>query len=599
MSLQTISVEMLKPNPYQPRQAVTPASVAELAEDIKAHGLIQPPIARPVNGHYQLSVGHRRVAAWRIAHPGTPITVDVRDLSDREMAEQAAGENAHRADLNPIERALGIKRLIDEFGLTQLEAGKLYNLHSQGAVSNALRLLGLPASVQKRLAEGAIPEHVARSLIPLCKLGEGKVSAIVERAAKKPDVDERNDFLESEISNLLHHDAISLHDAPWKLDTWPPEPIKLSSPVDGIAELPSCKGCPFAIGRGNYPHCVRPKCFELKLDRFANDEAARLSESKGIALAAGGEKVSVIFDGKSYSSDDRDETRKLIAGAKHVPGLRFIPYTENHGRYGLREVVGSEAVALGTVDRTAANAFLASSNGGKKQTAAEVKTLTPAQLKKQRAAEEAEKAARRAERAALLKAEQDVSWLVINAAKLIGERINVSGGVAAMLSEQIKFQIFAFELLSKFDEQLVDLSDAAKEKEREKHLRTQIAFRLICGEVANTDSKGKPKYDWDHIEDRIAAMAATGKKWPHNRTGFDVQLPAGWNKPPVHKTDYNCWHCGTFASSPKLTQRDQGEGWTLVSEGGKAGATIIDVVCPDCAEKYQPASQAPKKGKGK
>lgn len=179
--IQEISIDLLDTNPFQPRQ--NEDGLEELAADIAARGLIHPPVARAVNGRYQLACGHRRVAACRMLG-WEVVPVDVRDLSDQDMALMAWSENESRKGLNPLERAEAIRRMMQEFGWTQEEAGQRLGL-ARSTVANILRLLDLRPEVQEALQAGRISERQALALAPLSELQWEKTDGWVHRRVRE------------------------------------------------------------------------------------------------------------------------------------------------------------------------------------------------------------------------------------------------------------------------------------------------------------------------------------------------------------------------------------------------------------------------------
>ncbi|MEP5154636.1 ParB/RepB/Spo0J family partition protein [Planktotalea sp.] len=161
-----VPIERVFPNPDQPRRSFTPDQLEDLAASIKAKGIIQPIIvrARPSNkDEYEIVAGERR---WRAAQMAQlhDIPVLLREFSDTEVLEVAIIENIQRADLNPVEEAMGYRQLMDKFGHTQEklaeELGK-----SRSYLANLMRLLQLPSDVQELLVEGKISAGHARALI--------------------------------------------------------------------------------------------------------------------------------------------------------------------------------------------------------------------------------------------------------------------------------------------------------------------------------------------------------------------------------------------------------------------------------------------------
>ena len=145
--LMNVALTQLRPGKYQPRTQMDPGAIAELAESIKAQGVIQPILARPLgDGHFEIIAGERR---WRAAELAglDSIPVLVREVRDDLALAMALIENIQREDLNPIEEAAGIQRLIDEFGMTHEAAAEAVG-RSRSGVTNLLRLLSLAKPVQ-------------------------------------------------------------------------------------------------------------------------------------------------------------------------------------------------------------------------------------------------------------------------------------------------------------------------------------------------------------------------------------------------------------------------------------------------------------------
>lgn len=154
----------IEPNREQPRKVFDDDALAELADSIAQHGVIQPLLIRPLkDGGYQLVAGERRWRAARMAGL-TEVPVVVKELTDSETAELAMVENLQREDLNPLEEAEGYKYLMDKLSITQEEAAQKVG-KSRPAVANALRLLALPSSVLELVGSRAISAGHARALL--------------------------------------------------------------------------------------------------------------------------------------------------------------------------------------------------------------------------------------------------------------------------------------------------------------------------------------------------------------------------------------------------------------------------------------------------
>ena len=165
----TLKLAALQPGKYQPRTRMDEGSLYELAESIKSQGVMQPVLVRPVgaagDGRNEIIAGERRVRAARLAGLAE-IPVLVKPVPDEAAAVMALIENIQREDLNPLEEAQGIKRLLDEFNLTHEQAAQAVG-RSRSATSNLLRLLNLAGPVQQMLAAGELEMGHARALLAL------------------------------------------------------------------------------------------------------------------------------------------------------------------------------------------------------------------------------------------------------------------------------------------------------------------------------------------------------------------------------------------------------------------------------------------------
>ena len=160
---QHVRVDAIVPNPRQPRQHFDATSLEQLAGSIKQSGVMQPIVVRPIPGGFELVAGERRFRACQSIGRDT-IPAVVKSLSDRDAAEWALVENLQREDLGPIERANGIARLMEEFGITQADAGKQLAL-DRSTVTNLLRLRDLDQSTMDALEAGLIAQGHARALL--------------------------------------------------------------------------------------------------------------------------------------------------------------------------------------------------------------------------------------------------------------------------------------------------------------------------------------------------------------------------------------------------------------------------------------------------
>ena len=182
-----LPIALLQPGKYQPRTRMDEGSLYELAESIKAQGIMQPILVRPVgDGRFEIIAGERRSRAAKLAGLDD-VPVLVKDVADEAAAAMSLIENIQREDLNPLEEAQGLKRLTDEFGLTHEMAAKAVG-RSRSAASNLLRLLNLTEPVQQLLMAGDIDMGHARALLPL--EGASQILRASEIVAKKLSVRE-------------------------------------------------------------------------------------------------------------------------------------------------------------------------------------------------------------------------------------------------------------------------------------------------------------------------------------------------------------------------------------------------------------------------
>ena len=161
-----IDINNISANPKQPRTVFDEDQLTELALSIKEVGLLQPPVVRSIgNGKYQLIMGERRFRAAKLAGLKS-IPVIIRQTSDDQLLREALVENIHRSQLNPLEEAAAYQQLLNDFGYTHDElASKLSK--SRPVITNTMRLLNLPAAVQRRVAAGVISAGHARALLSL------------------------------------------------------------------------------------------------------------------------------------------------------------------------------------------------------------------------------------------------------------------------------------------------------------------------------------------------------------------------------------------------------------------------------------------------
>jgi ParB family chromosome partitioning protein len=209
-----ISINKIKSDDKQPRKSFDSEKIAELAESIKTHGIIQPLILRKhINDQYIIVAGERR---WRAAKMAglSEIPAVIMELSDKDILEVSLIENIQRQDLNPIEEALAYKKLLDDFEITQEELSKRIG-KSRVAITNTIRLTNLDDKVQQYIIEGIITEGHGRAILSLADKGkqyeiaqrviDEKLSVReLERLIKKINEDNQNNKLTEEVNEELN-----------------------------------------------------------------------------------------------------------------------------------------------------------------------------------------------------------------------------------------------------------------------------------------------------------------------------------------------------------------------------------------------------------
>jgi ParB family chromosome partitioning protein len=199
-ALATLPVSSIRPGRYQPRTRMDERALAELAASVRTQGLMQPLLVRPVGaGRYELIAGERR---WRAAQMAglDQVPALVREVADEAALAMALIENIQREDLNPMEEAAGIQRLVDEFKMTHEQAADAVG-RSRSATTNLLRLLKLAKPVQEMLMAGTLEMGHARALLPLD--GARQIEAAHRGAARGLSVRET----EALVQQLLRGEA--------------------------------------------------------------------------------------------------------------------------------------------------------------------------------------------------------------------------------------------------------------------------------------------------------------------------------------------------------------------------------------------------------
>ena len=633
---QLIDLDAIEANPYQTRASDDVAHIHGLAIDIAQRGLLQAPMARPIHGEgtvrYQLAFGHSRktametLALWSRDETlwqskGLPaekcnpafwnaMPVNVRTLTDREMAEAAIVENAKRQDISAIEKAKAIKRYCVDFKVSQKIAAPLFGLKDASSVSHLLSLLDLPPDVQTLVDTGKLPEAPARMLITVSKYWPQQVITAAHKIAKADDT-ERAAVARLAIAEIWNNHALSLRNLPWD-EKWSPD-AKLSTDMyradKGEPALPPpCLKCEFAHQFGNQSYCARSACYHLKFRIHAVQEAKRAAKKLGIAVAQPDESVSILMEA-STGYAQLEKMQKVIRKAARLPSLRLVPMTEPPKglSYYLKDVTGSHVVLLGTTNQAEINRFL--SAGDAKTASPANETLAQKQARVERETRDAEE--RYAERCTALATKYDVLWMLEYVANECAKQMTVAGGILvktetlvhvdatyntqiaelAAIHKRLSAQVF-----SKMWNGYAEASALPKNDPPEiEHLRrVHIIFDLLAAEVLGHRNASET-FKWSDAQTKTERIITRG---------LLLNLPKDWNVPPVHRTQCNCWHCGKFAGNENgITKKEQAAGWVTDTLKWKDTAAPAVFCCQAHREEFYQAhataNGSAKKGKAK
>jgi ParB/RepB/Spo0J family partition protein len=316
----TVSLTTIKDNPWQPRQSMDATALKDLAENIRQYGLMQKPVARAVNEHYELAIGHRRVEACRLLEM-TEIEIDVLDLTDREMFERAVSENLQRKDLNPVEVAAAMKRYMDEFKATSDQCGQFFGV-AGATVRGNVRLLDLPENVKNALAEGKITVGAARHLLTMQKLLPGEMDAAVKEIVQGKDA-------ESVINRLFTYNQVNILEMHWTnnknlageglwelsmkkfpVEYLPKLPVELTYiHREHLENPPACSACPFFAIVGGDRFCGLPQCYHGKEEAWAKYKIEKLGKKLGIALYQESDGSYLVLETQHPSHEEHFKSR--------------------------------------------------------------------------------------------------------------------------------------------------------------------------------------------------------------------------------------------------------------------------------------------------
>lgn len=311
MAVQKILVELIEANPYQPlsRVNVDPGTAEKFGKSILEHGILQAPLVRPRNGHFQCADGHLRLAGvrWIQGNPKVAeekkkeyrlILCDIQELTDQQMADCVLEANTVRQDLTPIDLATLYKKYLEDFKISQTELARRHNC-SQGEIANTIRLLELPAPIQEAIIAQEITDTHGRQLLRL-NVVPGMQTKMFERCIKdKPSVSRLSD----DINSTLWQNTKSLN---------PKSDFSGDRPEFNVE---TCKDCekrttaarPYGQQKKE-DRCLDPECWEKK-NAAAVQEKIR-AEQAAVAKQSKAKKAQKIFSGKELSYDQRKEIRR-------------------------------------------------------------------------------------------------------------------------------------------------------------------------------------------------------------------------------------------------------------------------------------------------
>jgi len=287
MNFDHFPLDHIQNNPWQTRHSdPDPEYIRALADDIRANGLLQIPVGRMIDReHVQLAFGHNRLTAYQLLthedeHTYGNLPVEIRALTDEQMANYAWAENEKRLANSPVDRALSIRQRMEQFGWSQEQVAE--HLHmSRPAVANSLRLLKLPDDVQASLTSGELSERQALALIPLSELPK----AMLERAErggvwkgpsnilKSAKNGESSDRIRESVNNLINQYSQPLEKAPWPLD---------HDFVGNVFVSPICRECPLRLKHQN--RCPDRDCYQAKEATWQAERLAAASQASGIKI---------------------------------------------------------------------------------------------------------------------------------------------------------------------------------------------------------------------------------------------------------------------------------------------------------------------------
>jgi len=328
----SIPVDLIDPNPEQPRQSFDQAGLQELAGSIAEHGLIQPIVVQPNGDRYTLHDGERRWRAHTLAGlDEIPAYIVPAGAGAEKLLVRAIVANDQRADLTPIERARGYQKLADTYGLSDAEIAQQVG-KSRSTIANARRLLTLPAEVRLPLAQGKISERQAQALIPLYKLPEqalnaaqksyyNKPSELLKKATQGVDSDELRDDVQRAIRNATQDMA-----------GWPFVDFAFAEDVvsDNTIQAPICAECPIRVKVAKTFRCPDEECEATKLDIYKQMQLEAAMDASGLAPLDLADDESRWETVKQLHHQQDSVGRRILQQGCGNLRLEYIRYPDDH-----------------------------------------------------------------------------------------------------------------------------------------------------------------------------------------------------------------------------------------------------------------------------
>jgi ParB family chromosome partitioning protein len=416
MTTQEVPLSKIHANPWQTRTEEEPETVQRIADSIATEGLLQTPIGRlrvirsraGEPGHVQLAFGHTRLAAHKLLKRKT-MPVEVRDLTDRQMAELAIRENRDRSDLSPIEEARAMHAYMRDFSATSAEVATLWGL-ADVTIRSKLRLLRLPEAVQAHVHEGRIAERTARYVLSVARLDAAKASELADDLASSEELNE--ELITERIAESMGEVAQSIGSAWhggtagqgwWKLDeafqpgavvnqaelvealaefydgdakqaataghdvvAWleAPEGVQLREdiPAEAIERVkqlsspPACTACSYHAEIGGEHFCSLNACYQVKKRAWIAADVARVQRSKrlkGIGLYSRKEDGPKLAQGSNHDDTTKKKIDAALAAGK-LDDLRLAVF--GTPAYRADERTGSYFVEVVLVGKAAVQA---------------------------------------------------------------------------------------------------------------------------------------------------------------------------------------------------------------------------------------------------